>query len=219
MRIRLRLTKMTTDTPTPPSQRHFWRLAFLLLVVAPFLPEIVIYLTAALAKIMGCQLDQKNACLIGPIPVSDIIAFALQVGAGLIVAARNNGILWLVVFFIVSTAWLVVCFVALTFGWAHARSRLLLGFAVALVFAVLPFFGPLLAIGNLVYQNCQPNEGGVGSCVMFGGYVGPPAHDAVKAGWLILAGAPIALGAFVIYAIVTIIIHAFSAKRAGTEVR
>jgi hypothetical protein len=100
-------------------------------------------------------------------------------------------------------------------GWSRTRSRLLLGFAVALVFAVLPYFGPLLAIGNLVSDSCQPNEGGVGSCVMFGGYVGP-AHDAVRAGWLILAGAPIALGAFIIYAIITIIFRTLSAKRPVT---
>jgi hypothetical protein len=53
-------------------------------------------------------------------------------------------------------------------------SRLVLGFAVAVVFAVLPYFGPMLAIANFANANCRPNEGGVGACIIFGGYVGGP---------------------------------------------
>ena len=210
---------MRTSVSIAHSRRHFWRLSFLLLVVVPFLPEMAIYVVAALAKAMGCQPDQKNACLIGSVPVSDVIAFALQIGAGWIVAAWTNGKVWFIVFCIAITLWLIVCFVALTLGWPRTRSRLLLGFATALVFAVLPYFGPLLAIGNLLNQNCQANEGGVGPCMIFGGQVGIPAHDAVRAGWLVLAGAPIALGAFLIYAIIALVFRALSEKRAVTPVQ
>jgi hypothetical protein len=203
---------MTASTPNSEYRRHFWRLSFLLLIVVPFLPEVTIYAVGTFAKLMGCQLDQKNVCLIGSIPVSNIIAFALRIGAGSMVAAWNNGSVWFTVFCAALTLWLIVCFVALTFGWSRTSSRLLLGFAAALVFAVLPYFGPLLAIGNLLNQNCQANEGGVGPCTIFGGHVGSPAHDAVEAGWLILAGAPIALGAFVAYTVVAVVIRTFSRK-------
>ena len=152
---------------------------------------------------MGCQLNQKNACLIGSLPVSDIIDFALQVGARLIVAAVSNGALWFVVFWIVVIAWLVVCYVALTLGWVRTRTRLLLGIAVTLVFAVVPYFGPMVSITNLVNEKCK---GGVGSCLMFGGRVGL-AYEAVEVGWLFILGAPIALAAFVIYAIFAILVR------------
>jgi hypothetical protein len=189
-----------------------------LLVIIPFLPEIVIWITATLAEIMGCRPDQKDTCLIWSLPVSEIIAIALRISAGFVVAATNNGLLWFAVFCGAVTAWLVVCYCALTLGWARTRSRLLLGFAIAVAFAFLPYFGPLLSVAKLANSNCQPNEGGVGSCEIFGGYVGP-AHDAVRAGWLILAGAPIALGAFIIYAAVMVMVSAVSRKRSETPVR
>jgi len=203
---------MMVSVPNSGNRRHFWRLSFLLLIIVPFLPEITIYGIDVLAKLNGCHLDQENACLIGSIPVSRIIAVALRIGAGSLVAAWNHGLAWFIVFCAVITLWIIFCFVALTLGWSRTRSRLLLGFAAALIFAFLPYFGPLLAIGNLLSQNCQANEGAVGPCIIFGGHVGSPAHDAVQAGWLILAGAPIALGVFVVYAVIALLIHAFSRK-------
>lgn len=210
--IRKMVNRSNTD-----SRRHFWRLSFLLLIVVPFLPEIIIYLVQASAKIVGCQLEQKEACLIGSFSASEVIAFALRIGAGLLVDAMNHGVLWFVAFCTAVAVWIIVSFTALSLGWSRTSSRLLLGFAAALVFAFLPYFGPLLAIENLLNQNCQANEGGVGPCIIFGGHVGTPAHDAVRAGWLFFAGAPIALGAFAIYAAVTLAIHAFSKRRVVTS--
>jgi hypothetical protein len=203
---------MSASAPTSGSRGHFWKISFLLLVVAPFLPEITIFAAGILAKLMGCQLDQKTACLIGSIPVSNIIAFALRLGAGSMVAGWTHGTVWFILFCAAVTLWILICFVALTLGWSRTSSRLLLGLVVALVFAVLPYFGPLLAIGNLLNKNCQPNEGGVGPCIMFGGHVGSPAHQAVEAGWVILAGAPIALGAFAVYTVVALLIRSLSRK-------
>lgn len=203
---------------TASSHRRFWRSAFLLLVALPFLPELLIGVTAVLAKMMGCQPDQDKECLIGLLSASDVIAFALRVGAGLIVAATSNGVFWFVAFCIVVTTWLILCYIALTLGWARTPIRLVLGVAVALVFAVMPYFGPMLAIANLVNDKCQPNEGAIGACLMFGGYVGA-AHQAVQVGWLILAGAPIALAAFVIYAIFAIVVRVGSAKRVVRSAR
>jgi hypothetical protein len=178
-------------------------------VIIPFLPEIVIWAVAAIAWTMGCQPDQKVPCLIGALPVSDVIGLALQTGAGLAIAGVRSSAVWLVVIHVAVAAWLVACYLALMQGWARMPSRLLLGFAVALIFAFLPFFGPMLALANLVNENCRPNEGGVGSCMLFGGYVGgpdhSPAHDAVLMGWLAPHGALLALGIFGIYAIVVVV--------------
>lgn len=188
-------------------------MAFLLLVALPFLPELLIWFTALLAGAVGCQPDQERECFLGLLPASDVIAFALRWGAGLIVAATSNGVFWFVAFCVVVTTWLILCYVALTLGWARTLVRLVLGVAVALIFAVVPYFGPMLAIANLVNDKCRPNEGAIGTCLMFGGDVWP-AHQAVQVGWLILAGAPIALTAFVIYAIFAIIVRVASTKRA-----
>jgi hypothetical protein len=76
----------------------------------------------------------------------------------------------------------------------------------------------MLSIAHLENPNCHPNEGGVGPCLIYGGNVGSVAHDAVTLGWLVFAGAPIALGAYVIYVIVAIFIRLVSRRRGAPSV-
>jgi len=188
------------------SHQRLWRLAVLLLVLLPFLPEIVIYAVSALAKINGCQVDAKSPCVIGGVSVSATIAAGLEAGL-LRGAGFAAGI---------SAVWLALCYVAVNLGWSRVLSRLLLAFAVTIIFAFLPYLGPMLAILNLVNPSCHPNEGGVGPCWIFGQNVGSAAHESVSAIWLIFAGAPITLGTLCVYVIVTIIIRVVSARRAVT---
>lgn len=177
------------------SQRR-WRIALLGLVVVPFLPEIAFYATAGLAMLKGCAVEQKAACTIGPLSVADILANLLE--AGLLIGGlfAFGGVV----------LWLGLCLVAVIGGWQRVWSRLLIGLAVSLVFAVLPYFAPMIAIGNFAHPQCQPNEGGVGPCVMFGDEVGSPAHESVVAGWFVFWGAPIAFAMLVIFAIVVIVL-------------
>lgn len=186
-----------------------WQLLLLLLVLIPFVPEIMIGIAAGLAKLGGCQPDQKSACLVGSVAVSDIITAALQAGAGAIVAAVRSSYLGFVAIYAVIAAWLVLCYIALSLGWRRKPARLLLGLVIALCFAILPYFGPLLAIANLANESCRPNDGGVGSCLIFGGPIGSPdaspAHDAVSLGWMAPYGALLALGIYVIYAVIVIV--------------
>jgi hypothetical protein len=198
----------TVATSKHGAPRRLWRIALLVLVVLPFLPEIAIYAAAALAKIMGCQLEQKAACAIGSLQISDVIAAALTAATFVGVGLAFYGIVAL---------WLALCYFAVTKGWPHTPSRLLLALGIALVFAFLPYFGPMLAIADLENPNCQPNEGGVGPCVMFGGNVGSPAHDVVTVGWLIVVGAPIALAALVVYVIVLFVIRATAGRRSAAR--
>ena len=215
-------TLETNRASREPPRRHKARFAFLLLVIIPFLPEILIWAAATIAELKGCQPDQKDACLIGTLPVSDIIAFSLYLGAGLIIAGVRASYVWLVVACGAMAGWLVACYAALILGWARVSSRLLLGFAVAAVFAFLPYFGPMLSVANLVNEHCRPNDGGVGACMMFGSYVGKPeaspAHDAVMLGWLAPYGALLALAIFAVYAVVVIVIAIASAKRTTAAV-
>jgi len=145
-------------------RRHFWRVVLLLLLIIPSLPEIAILVAAALAGIMGCELDQKDACLIGSLPVSDIIAFALQAGAGVVITGMRISHLWLIAFYVAIVGWLMVSYIALILGWAHTFSRLLLGFVVALFFAFVPYFGPMMAVSHLANNNCRPDDGGTRPC-------------------------------------------------------
>lgn len=184
----------------------------LALVIAPFIPEIAIAATAALARLGGCEPAESSTCLIATLPVSSVIALALRAKASFIVAHvadPAHQAAWLSALYLAIAIWLAICYLVVIRGWVHLASRLIIGFVVTLIFAVLPYFGSMLALADLINEDCLPNEGGVGTCRLFGGYVqGPeysPAHDAVRIGWLGFLGTPLALVLFAVYAIMVIV--------------
>jgi hypothetical protein len=204
----------TTHYVDEPSRRKLHRLAFLLLVTVPFFPEIVIYGTMGFARMMGCQLEQTHACLM---PASGVIGFVLKVTAGFIVAHAGS-LYFIVGFFLAIAGWQTACYVVLSKGWTPVWSRLLAGFAVGLLFTILPYFGLTIATSHLINENCRPaNEGGFDSCRAFGSYVGTidynPLVDAGQLGWLALIGAPLALGIFGLYVVFVVVVRIRSAKR------
>jgi hypothetical protein len=191
---------MITKSPKH-SHRYLARLGLLLLVVIPFIPEIVIAVAGAFARLTGCLPDQKEACRIGSLAASDVINWGLQAGAGVRVAAS---IASLAGFYLAITGWLAICYVVLTLGWARLASRLVLGLVVALVFALLPYFAPWLSIANLVTKDsCDPNSGR--ACMIFGGGV-KAAYAAVRVvSPELLYGGLLAIGIFFIYAIYAVV--------------
>jgi hypothetical protein len=197
------------------SYRWLYRAALLLLLIVAFAPEIVIRATVTLARLKDCEPDQKDPCLIGTIPVSDIVDWALQLSARFVIAALHSSRWWLV--YAVTAGWLVACYVVLIRGWASLLSRLGIGFVVTVISVVLPYFGPMLAIANLSGEKCQPNEGGVGACIVFGGHVGDPCaspvHDAVLLGWEAPYGAVLSVAIFAAYIIVVITLRLILARR------
>jgi hypothetical protein len=127
--------------------------------------------------------------------------WGLQAGAGVRVAAS---IASLGGFYLAIIGWLAMCYVVLTLGWSRLASRLLLGLAVALVFALLPYFAPWLSIANLVTkESCDPNSGR--ACMIFGGGV-KAAYAAVRVvAPELLYGGVLAIGIFFIYAIYAVV--------------
>ena len=145
--------------------RNLARLLLLPLIVVPFLPELAIVASAALARLGGCwPAESSSTCLIATLPVSEVITLALRVKASFIVdhvtdpkyQAVSLGALFLAI-----AMWLVLCYLAVIRGWTHLGVRLVVGLVVTLVFAVLPYFGSLLALADLADEPyCLPNEGG-----------------------------------------------------------
>lgn len=163
------------------------------LVLLPLLPEVLIVATGAYAGVVGCPVDSKMACAVGPPSASEIIRAAL--GAANFIGrkfADDN----------IVAAWLALCYVVIIVGWTRLTSRLLLALGASMIFGFLPYFGPILTIGPLANPNCRPNEGGTPpECMIYGGDVGDAAHDAVRLGWKFFYGAPVALGAFVVFVV------------------
>ena len=188
---------MKTIVDKQTRSRHWWRFALLLLVVLPFVPELVIYAVAALAKAGGCLVDENWVCTIVDVRVSGIIATMSRIG---ILVARYMGEYGLAV------VWLGACYLTMTRGWRSLVSRLLLAFAVTLIFALLPYVGPQQAIVDLHAGNCALNESGVGRCMTFGVDIGPSTRGVVNTN-LTLVGFLIAVGSCAVYAIVAVIVR------------
>jgi hypothetical protein len=199
---------MGTKAPVH-SRQPFYRLVFLLLLTIPFLAEIAVWITASIAEVAGCRPGQTNPCMVGSLPLASLFGSALLARAGLIIAAVGSSDIWLLGFYIAIAGWLMACYIVLVRGWTRTPSRIALGFGLALVYAFVPYFGPMLAITKLTNEHCRPNEGGIGACVSFGSYVGDasysPVHDAVLLGWLLPVGALLSLGTFVLYVVVILV--------------
>ena len=107
-----------------------------------------------------------KACAIGPFPVSSIIRLALD--AGFFVGERfGSGVV---------VIWLALCYVSITRGSTGFLSRLTVALFVSLIFAVVPYLGPMMSTEHLENPGCQPTEDGVGSCFIYGGEVGSIVH-------------------------------------------
>jgi hypothetical protein len=172
------------------SRRRLWRIVLLVLVVLPLIPEIVTLTVSVVAELSGCQVGDETVCAIGPLwSVSHFIRLALNAGFRVGVDFSSG----------LAVVWLALCYVSITRGWTGLSSRLILAFSVSLLLALVPYLGPMISIGHLENPNCQPNEGGVGPCVIFGGNVGSIVHKNVYLAWQVFKGAPLALGTFGVY--------------------
>ena len=106
-----------------------YKLVFIALVVLPFLPAL------ARSAANRCFSD-RQICLAAD-RVSEFVAAALQ-------ASFRRGYISIAV----AVGWLVVCYLALSLGWRkRITSRLLLAFAVTLIFAFFPYFVPVREFG------------------------------------------------------------------------
>jgi hypothetical protein len=176
--------------PYVTSRSHLWRTALVALVVLPALPEILILATSLIAQLHGCSADDKTACVIGPFPSASSIIHVLLRAGFVVGAGFLSGL---------APLWLALCYVAITRGWSNLFSRLALGFMVTLIFAFVPYLGPMDSIGQLLGPHCQPNEGGVGSCRLYGENIGGVANGNVYLASQFFIGAFVAFVAFGLY--------------------
>ncbi len=185
----------------PANPRRWW-LWFIVLFVAPFIPELLIRLIAALAQAKGCSAADTSPCALGPLDAGFLIAVMLTLGVWRALGFAFGGVL----------VWLFACLVAMSHMWRGLFLRLFGAFILTSVASLLPYLAPMMAMDDLRHAGCQPNEGGVGICMLFGTSLGDAPHLAVTAGWLVLIGLPAAGLAFLVYAVIAIVL-AIRARR------
>jgi hypothetical protein len=115
---------------------------------------------------------------------------------------------WSIYFYLAIGAWLVVCLFVLVRGWERVFSRLIIGAAIAALFALLPFIGPWFAIDTVADNACQPQKSKIG-CLLFGGVV-KSAGGALQKSYLVVPDVDFLFlsgmaGVFVVFAILVVV--------------
>jgi hypothetical protein len=172
---------------------HLWKFVFAALALLPFLPAISVNVVVALAKINGCGVGAEEICVGGAISVSRAIV------------AKANATRGMDVVVLVALTWLAFCYLSIVLGWTRTASRLVVGLTVTVIFAGLPYFAALPALGSFVEPGCKPNEGGFGVCGLFNGSVGSSGHILLIMVWSSFIGVPFGLLAFLAY--VAVVLH------------
>ena len=144
-----------------------------------------------------------------PFNVGAIIRVALQAGS-MVAIGFSFGL---------STVWLALCYLTIVRGWERRFGRIVLALGVSIIFAIVPYFGPMISLSPLVNAECHPNEGGIPPwCRIYGGDVGDPAHEAVRIGWKFFIGAPLAFLTFFFFTTVLLLRKPRPAPRCSEEV-
>lgn len=174
--------------------RQMWSVALLLLLIFPFLPEIIAYVLMALAKAQGCTLEQSVPCPLTPsMSIGDAIIQAL-------VAGSNRGLIFAIG---VAAIWLFVCCFVILQAWKKTATRLSLGFVVCTIFGALPYTGPAIVLGSLANPYCHTtSDVGIHKCMAYGVNIGAAAYQASGTQLLFYLGGPISFVCLLIYLIV-----------------
>jgi hypothetical protein len=174
---------MVDLSPQPPL-RWPWKAILAVVVILPFLPEVVIIATSLVAGLSGCQAAGNTACEFKS--AGDVIRHALETGIS--VGHRfSEGF---------AAVWLIVCCILVTRGWTRLSSRLLLVLVLSVICAFAPYFGPMLSIDHLKNVNCGVDKSGL-PCKIYGSNLTDAAYNAVDLGEKIFEGARIVLAVFV----------------------
>ncbi|MBI5127981.1 MAG: hypothetical protein HZA66_00940 [Rhodopseudomonas palustris] len=143
----------------------------MLLVAVPFLPEVVMIVAALLGRAVGCHAGQDVECRLGPIDLGHLISVAFRPISWLTFGSSNEAA-WSIAFYLVVAAWTVSCYLLIVRGWTSLRSRLSIGFVIAVTLAVLPYSAPQFTIASIVdFNKCPINLGKDAKCLVFGGNI------------------------------------------------
>lgn len=191
------MTDRDTAASTRDGRRRGWRLVFWLAFLLPLVPSLIIFFIGEIATARGCMLAPLDPCQVGPISLgfASLQAVRLATGVGTVVGFGVPLILGL-------------AYVGLELGFRHLASRLALALLVCILVSFVPVIGPALALEGLVHPGCQPNEGGVGECTLFGVSLGGEANTLAVMGWFFLIAGPLAFLTFLAYAVIALVLRA-----------
>lgn len=191
------------DTPPPLKPRRWrWRILLLVLLVIPAIPAIFLLIVSIYGKTAGCD-PAGGLCMIGGRSLGETAKRSLDAAASFASFFVFLGGLWFAV---------TLLFVHRSFSGAGAR---LLAALFSAGWSVLgAMIAGVFALANLA-SHCRFNEGGVGTCRLFGVET-TSGHHIASAFWGLLIGVPLAGLIFLGYAVVVTIIANKTKKKTLT---
>jgi len=181
-------------SPAPKPRYLRWRLVLLILLLIPAIPSIYILILSIYGDIAGCKVA-AGECIVGGRSLGEVARRALDAAAA-----------FSTLFVVLGAVWFALCLFPIHRSFANAGSRLVAAFFVAGWSVIGPIIMGLIALASIA-PHCSFNEGGVGSCRIFG-VATQSGHAIGTALWGIMIGMPTAALVFIVYAI-------FVAIRAG----
>ena len=181
------------DTPAPAKPRRLrWRILLLVLLVVPAIPSIFLLIVSIYGKIAGCD-PAGGECIVGVRSLGDMAKRSLDAAAGFASFFVFLGGLWFA---------FALFFVHRAF--AGAGSRLLAALFTAFWSVAGAIVMGFVALANIA-PHCSFNEGGVGTCRIFG-VITTSGHHIGTTIWGVMIGVPFAGLVFLVYAVIVTII-------------
>jgi hypothetical protein len=178
--------------PSPNPRRLRWRIILLILLLIPAIPSIFLLIISIYGKIAGCN-PAGAACIIGGTSLGETAKRALDAAAAFASFFVFLGGLWFA---------FALLFVHRSF--AGAGGRLLAAMFTAFWSVAGAIVMGFVALASIA-PHCSFNEGGVGSCRIFG-VITTSGHHIGTAIWGVMIGIPIAALFFLVYVVVVTII-------------
>jgi hypothetical protein len=183
--------------PHAMSRRRGWQIVFWLAFLLPLAPSLILFFISEIANARGCMAAPNDPCLLGPI----------SLGRAALTAGRFAAGMGTVIGFGVPLV-LALAYLGLELGFKRLRVRLVLALLACILLSFIPLVGPAMAMEGLTHPGCQPNEGGVGECTLFGVSLGQDANALVVMGWFSLVAGPLAFLTFLAYLLIALVLRA-----------
>jgi hypothetical protein len=178
--------------PSPKPRRMIWRIVLFILLLIPAIPSIYILIISVYGGIAGCD-PAGAACVIGGRSLGDVAKRALDAAAA-----------FATLFVLLGGFWFAFALIFIHRSFSSAGSRLLAALFVAGWSVLGPIIFGLVALASIA-PHCSFNEGGVGTCRIFG-VATQTGHQIGTALWGIMIGMPVAAIVFAIYAVIITIV-------------
>lgn len=174
-------------------RRNLWRAILLLLVTIPALPGIFLFIISLYGKVAGCDVTSAAPCIVGGSSLGAVAKQTLDIAAG-----------FAVFFVFLGGVWLLISLYPIHKSFRNTGARLTAALFIGCWSIAGGIIAGLIGLSSLA-PHCSFNEGGVGTCRLFGVDT-QSGHQIGTAIWGVMLGLPSIALIWLVYAVVAVIV-------------